>query len=192
LHRRSDNQVEVAVCNCHMYMQNNLLLLVENSCWLILHSNIVAYKKTEVQSCLLKVNSCVDVLQAWHARQRQRATRAEKLRFQALKADDQEAYMRMVEESKNERLTTLLEKTNQLLVRLGAAVQRQKDAEHADDSKTTEQGVVEPTTEEDEEVLADMDGDHARKKTDLLEGQRQYNSVIHSIQEKVNHAYPLL
>ena len=32
--------------------------------------------------------------QAWHGRLRQRATRAEKLRFQALKADDQEAYMK--------------------------------------------------------------------------------------------------
>ncbi|KAH9287744.1 hypothetical protein KI387_031861, partial [Taxus chinensis] len=125
-----------------------------------------------------------DGIQAWHARQRQRATRAEKLRIQALKADDQEAYMRMVEESKNERLTTLLEKTNELLVGLGAAVQRQKDAEHADNSKTIEQGIIEPIEEEDEEVLADINGDHVSKKTDLLEGQRQYNSVIHSIQEK--------
>ncbi|KAK4405702.1 putative ATP-dependent DNA helicase CHR12 [Sesamum angolense] len=68
--------------------------------------------------------------EAWHGRLRQRATRAEKLRFQALKADDQEAYMKMVEESKNERLTMLLGKTNDLLVRLGAAVQREKDAAH--------------------------------------------------------------
>ena len=59
------------------------------------------------------------LLQAWHGRQRQRATRAEKLRFQALKADDQEAYMRMVKESKNERLTLLLEETNKLLVIIG-------------------------------------------------------------------------
>lgn len=38
--------------------------------------------------------------------------------------------MRMVEESKNERLTMLLGKTNDLLVRLGAVVRHQKDAEH--------------------------------------------------------------
>lgn len=144
------------------------------------------------QAALKRRKQRNDGVQAWHARQRQRATRAEKLRFQALKADDQEAYMRMVEESKNERLTTLLEKTNQLLVRLGAAVQRQKDAEHADDSKTTEQGAIEPTLEEDEEVLSDIDGDHAQKKTDLLEGQRQYNSVIHSIQEKVTEQPTML
>ncbi|GFP86141.1 protein trichome birefringence-like 11 [Phtheirospermum japonicum] len=50
----------------------------------------------------------------------------EKLRFQALKADDQEAYTKMVEESKNERLTMLFGKTNVLLVRLGAVVWREK------------------------------------------------------------------
>ncbi|ONK81017.1 uncharacterized protein A4U43_C01F24340 [Asparagus officinalis] len=79
-----------------------------------------------------------DHVQQWHGRQRQRqrATHAEKLRSQALKADDQEAYMKMVEESKNERLTMLLGKTNELLVRLGAAVQRQKDAEHTNDLET--------------------------------------------------------
>ena len=99
----------------------------------------------------------------------------------------------MVEESKNERLTTLLAKTNELLVGLGAAVQRQKDAEHADNGKMIKQGIIEHIEEEDEEALADIDGDHLSTKPDLLEGQRQYNSVIHSIQEKVcyNHILKL-
>ncbi|PWA72865.1 SNF2-related, N-terminal domain-containing protein [Artemisia annua] len=92
--------------------------------------------------------------EAWHGRQRQRATRQEKLRLQALKSDDQEAYMGMVEESKNERLTMLLGKTNDLLSRLGAVVRRQKDAKH--------------------------------------DGQRQYNSVIHSIQKKVTEQPSIL
>lgn len=56
----------------------------------------------------------------------------------------------------------LLGKTNDLLVRLGASVKRQKD----DD-------------------LADTNLDNGVKTSDLLEGQRQYNSLVHSIQEKV-------
>ncbi|EPS70434.1 hypothetical protein M569_04326, partial [Genlisea aurea] len=138
-----------------------------------------------------------DGVQAWHGRLRQRATRAEKLRFQALKADDQEAYMRMVEESKNERLTMLLGKTNDLLVRLGAAVQRQKDA--AFDSIVpldgSDAGLLEFSAsrtdtpprllpDEDDEVNDEVDD--KVKTGDLLEGQRKYNSVVHSIQEKVN------
>lgn len=122
------------------------------------------------------------------------------MRFQALKADDQEAYMKMVEESKNERLTMLLGKTNDLLVRLGAAVQRQKDAGHdsiepleGSDPDLTELSASRADTpaqslaEEDEEI--DDDSDNKGKAGDLLEGQRKYNSAVHSIQEKVIYEY---
>lgn len=118
------------------------------------------------------------------------------MRFQALKADDQEAYMRMVKESKNERLTLLLEETNKLLVNLGAAVQRQKDSKRSDgiepledseadlpESDASKNGVSkESPLDEDMDVT---DSDHNGDTNDLLEGQRQYNSAIHSIQEKV-------
>ena len=97
--------------------------------------------------------------------------------------------MRMVEESKNERLTMLLGKTNELLVRLGAAVQRQKDAEHDGIEPLTvlnpELSATESGTPEEEADVADIESDRRVKTGDLLEGQRQYNSVIHSIQEKV-------
>lgn len=105
--------------------------------------------------------------------------------------------MKMVDESKNERLRLLLQKTNDLLGRLGAAVQRQKDADHdgieplegldADlpASKTETPGQSVP--EEDEDIV---DGESTRngKANDLLEGQRKYNSAVHSIQEKVRIA----
>lgn len=97
------------------------------------------------------------------------------MRFQALKADDQEAYMRMVKESKNERLTTLLEETNKLLTNLGAAVQRQKDSKVSDGIESSDDSLSDsPET-----------SDHNDDANDLLEGQRQYNSAIHSIQEQV-------
>ncbi|XVE66041.1 hypothetical protein DITRI_Ditri08aG0049500 [Diplodiscus trichospermus] len=149
--------------------------------------------------CLLELYG----LKAWHGRQRQRATRAEKLRFQALKADDQEAYMRLVKESKNERLTMLLEETNKLLVNLGAAVQRQKDAKHSDgieDLKDSESDSPELDASKDgtpqdsllEEDIDATDNDQNDDSTDLLEGQRQYNSAIHSIQEKVTEQPSML
>lgn len=113
-----------------------------------------------------------------------------------MKADDQEAYMKMVEESKNERLTMLLGKTNDLLVRLGAAVQREKDAAHdsiepleGSDVDLPELSASRTDTpaqslpDEDEEI--DDESDDKVKTGDLLEGQRKYNSAVHSIQEKV-------
>lgn len=103
------------------------------------------------------------------------------MRFQALKADDQEAYMRMVKESKNERLTTLLEETNKLLANLGAAVQRQKDFKVSDGIEPlTDSEADSPDLEDQEEIIDSGPGNN-----DLLEGQRQYNSAIHSIQEQV-------
>lgn len=99
--------------------------------------------------------------------------------------------MRMVEESKNERLTMLLGKTNELLVRLGAAVQRQKDAEHdgiepLNDLETDMPDYSPSKTGKEDVDLIDVEPDQDGKHGDLLEGQRQYDSVIHSIQEKVN------
>ncbi|CAN0856648.1 Probable ATP-dependent DNA helicase CHR12 [Linum grandiflorum] len=119
-----------------------------------------------------------DGTQGWHKLQRQRATRAEQRRLQALKADDQEAYMKLVKESKNERLTMLLSETNKLLVKLGAAVQRQKGTAYGIEPL--------PDSEADDSVELDAPEDGDDEDTaDLLEGQRQYNLAIHSIEEKV-------
>ncbi|MED6157149.1 putative ATP-dependent DNA helicase chr12 [Stylosanthes scabra] len=163
--------------------------------------NTVREFQLQIQAAVKRRKQRNDGIQAWHGRQRQRATRAEKLRFQALKADDQEAYMRMVKESKNERLTTLLEETNKLLVNLGAAVQRQKDSKHSDGIEPLEDSEVDlPESDASknekesplDEDLDMIDSDHNGDTSDLLEGQRQYNSAIHSIQEKVTEQPSIL
>ncbi|XP_006419866.2 LOW QUALITY PROTEIN: probable ATP-dependent DNA helicase CHR12 [Citrus clementina] len=164
--------------------------------------NAVREFQVSIQASIKRRKQRNDGVQAWHGRQRQRATRAEKLRFQALKADDQEAYMRLVKESKNERLTTLLEETNKLLVNLGAAVQRQKDSKHVDgieplkdseddllDLDASENGTPRDLHPEEDDII---DSDHNDDSGDLLEGQRQYNSAIHSIEEKVTEQPTLL
>ncbi|KAK9672015.1 hypothetical protein RND81_12G070200 [Saponaria officinalis] len=140
-----------------------------------------------------------DGVMAWHGRQRQRATRQEKLRMDALKKDDQEAYMKMVEESKNERLTMLIGKTNELLVNLGAAVQRQKDANHADgiepleesDADVQDLDVPKEGTSVGNENIVESD-EESVKTGNLLDGQKKYNSAVHSIEEKVTEQPAIL
>ncbi|CAN8260319.1 unnamed protein product [Cochlearia groenlandica] len=165
--------------------------------------NAVREFQLQIQATQKRRRQRNDFVQAWHGRQRQRATRAEKLRLMALKSDDQEAYMKLVKESKNERLTTLLEETNKLLANLGAAVQRQKDAklpEGIDLLKDSESDLSEldaPKNELLQDLLPEQDLDIAESdnnddSNDLLEGQRQYNSAIHSIQEKVTEQPSLL
>eukprot|EP00850_Spirogloea_muscicola_P024018 SM000424S15771 [mRNA] locus=s424:17992:24037:+ [translate_table: standard] len=142
-----------------------------------------------------------ELLLAWHAKQRQRASRAERLRVQALRSDDQEAYLRLVEESKNERLKTLLGKTDDLLQRLGAMVQKQKDVGAEDDNKepprkdrgtppkATAVTVLKEPGDGGSSVANEKDGAGVEAdretKRDLLEGQRQYNLAVHSIEEKI-------
>ncbi|KAJ8768397.1 hypothetical protein K2173_021550 [Erythroxylum novogranatense] len=172
--------------------------LIENrkKRFLVEIGNAVRDFQLQIQASLKRRKQRNDLVQAWHGRQRQRVTRAEKLRFQALKADDQEAYMRLVKESKNERLTMLLEETNKLLVNLGAKVQSQKGEKHSDGIEPLEESEYEspegddsrdqspqdtPPDEDTDTIGHDRDDDNG----DLLEGQRQYNSAIHSIQEKV-------
>ncbi|KAK0608536.1 hypothetical protein LWI29_032098 [Acer saccharum] len=165
--------------------------------------NAVREFQVNIQASIKRRKQRNDGIQAWHGRQRQRATRAEKLRFQALKADDQEAYMRLVKESKNERLTTLLEETNKLLVNLGAAVQRQKDVKNLDGIETlkdseddlldldaSENGTPRDSLPDDDVDV--IESDRNDDPGDLLEGQRQYNSAIHSIEEKVTEQPSLL
>ncbi|KAF9606417.1 hypothetical protein IFM89_025106 [Coptis chinensis] len=170
--------------------------------------NIAREFQVQGQASLKRRKQRNDGVQSWHGRQRQRATRAEKLRFQALKADDQEAYMKMVEESKNERLTMLLEKTNDLLTRLGAAVKKQKDAEHSADIKVLKglgpenpsqlpesppkNGGPDDTLQEPDIDIDDIDSEFHVKTSDLLEGQRQYNSVVHSKKEEVTEQPSML
>ncbi|KAJ0710566.1 putative DNA helicase chromatin remodeling SNF2 family [Helianthus annuus] len=159
--------------------------------------NAIRELQLQVQASQKRRKQRNDGVQAWHGRQRQRATRQEKLRFQALKSDDQEAYMKMVEESKNERLTMLLGKTNDLLVRLGAAVRRQKDAEHDGIEPLSGPQPNLPTPDvvvdvDDDGLVDDTKNENEEKKSDLLEGQRQYNSMIHSIQEKVTEQPSIL
>ncbi|KAF0927968.1 hypothetical protein E2562_037062 [Oryza meyeriana var. granulata] len=139
-----------------------------------------------------------DGVLAWHLRARQRITRMEKSRLQVLKAGDQEAYLRMVEESKNERLKMLLDKTNELLEGIGKAVQRQKDAEHV----TRPEGSEVPKGSEsddcsqisglkiespEEESPSDVDADHhgSADHSKFNAGHR-LDSTVHSIEEKVS------
>ncbi|KAK7860436.1 putative atp-dependent dna helicase chr12 [Quercus suber] len=165
--------------------------------------NAVREFQLQIQNSMKRRRQRNDGIMQWHQRLRQRATRAEKLRFQALKSDDQEAYMRMVKESKNERLTMLLEETNKLLVNLGAAVKRQKDAKHSDDIealKDSEADLPELDASNDgtpqdllpEEEMDIIDSNGNSETSDLLEGQRQYHSAIHSIQEKVTEQPAML
>jgi hypothetical protein len=107
--------------------------------------------------------------------------------LQVLKAGDQEAYLRMVEESKNERLTMLLDKTNELLEGIGKAVQRQKDAEHVSRPEVSKDSESDESPE-DSPSDDDEDTNGSANNSKFNAGHR-LDSTVHSIEEKVDQSF---
>ncbi|KAI9909266.1 hypothetical protein PsorP6_014799 [Peronosclerospora sorghi] len=66
--------------------------------------------------------------------------RQEKLRLKALKANDMEAYGKLVAEAKNERLTYLLSQTNSYLDSIRQFIRQHKQKHHVVDEYTTNYG----------------------------------------------------
>ncbi|KAG5236528.1 ATP binding protein [Salix suchowensis] len=130
--------------------------------------NAVREFQLQLQATLKRRKQRNDGIQAWHGRQRQRATRAEKLRLQALKADDQEAYMSRGQAPKRCKHSDGIEP-----IRDSEADSPELDASRIESPLDTD-------PEEDVIIDSNLNDDTG----DLLEGQRQYNSAIHSIQEK--------
>ncbi|KAG2186621.1 hypothetical protein INT44_002845 [Umbelopsis vinacea] len=99
--------------------------------------------------------------------EQKRAERISKERIRALKADDEEAYMKLIDEAKDTRLTHLLRQTGTFLESLTrAVVDQQNDPIHSDDI-------------EDEEVDEDLQyEDESGKKVD-------YYQIAHKIKERV-------
>jgi hypothetical protein len=120
----------------------------------------------------------------------------------ALKNGDQEAYMRMVEESKNERLKMLLDKTNELLEGIGKAVQRQKDAEHVSQPEALEvpkgsesddcsqMSGIKSESPEGSPSDDDVDPPESVNESKFNAGRR-LDSTVHSIEEKVKEFFAI-
>ena len=106
--------------------------------------------------------------------QSKKLERNAKQRLQALKANDEEAYIRLLDQTKDKRITHLLKQTNSFLDSLANAVKDQQN-----DSKTHKSIVNKQIVEENEENEgADEVDEEMKKKVD-------YYDVAHKIKETV-------
>ena len=133
----------------------------------------------------LKASRMGKAVQGFHAHaekeEQKRIERISKERLKALKADDEEAYMKLIDTAKDTRITHLLKQTDSYLDSLAqAVVAQQNDDVHRDgphDSTLpfeTEDG---PT---DETTFGAQRGDDEEDK-----GKVDYYAVAHKIAEKV-------
>lgn len=109
--------------------------------------------------------------------EQKRIERVARERLNALKADDEEAYLKLIDTAKDTRITHLLQQTDAYLDSLAQAVRAQQDDDvHADwhtDGMEATDGVDETTFG----AARDDEGDDS--------GRADYYSVAHRLQEKI-------
>ena len=108
--------------------------------------------------------------------EQKRVERTAKQRLQALKANDEETYMKLLGQAKDSRISHLLKQTDGFLNQLAASVKAQQRA-------SDEYGDV--RLPEEEEELSDTDEEEGGPKVD-------YYQVAHRIKEEVNSQPNLL
>jgi SNF2 family DNA or RNA helicase len=97
-------------------------------------------------------------------------------RINALKNQNFEEYLRLAKETKNSRLTTLLEKTDNIILDLSVKVQEQR-------SQVDEEEVLDQ--EELRNLFADVsDGDEEGYQR-MVKSQEKYMNLVHRVKEDV-------
>ncbi|RKP30190.1 hypothetical protein METBISCDRAFT_16953 [Metschnikowia bicuspidata] len=130
-----------------------------------------ASRPDKAERLRMKINS----FHAQTAREEQKKIeRMDKQRLQALKLNDEEAYLKLLDHTKDTRITHLLNQTNQFLENLAQAVQTlQREAKHS-------QGAV-----DSDDADSPAGGDDKRQKID-------YYQVAHRIKEEVTRQPSIL
>lgn len=104
--------------------------------------------------------------------EQKRIERTAKQRLQALKANDEETYLKLLGQAKDSRITHLLKQTDGFLKQLAASVRQQQRS-------TAEKWGEDNYSEEEDEEEGDSDDEEGRGKVD-------YYAVAHRIKEEVN------
>ncbi|KAA1095292.1 SWI SNF, matrix associated, actin dependent regulator of chromatin, sub a, member [Puccinia graminis f. sp. tritici] len=128
--------------------------------------------------------------------EQQRIERLSKERLKALKADDEEAYLKLIDTAKDTQITHLLRQTDQYLENLSHAVlQQQNDAVHRDGQIHVEQDQTGATIDESAFGAAPVFDDNraaANQAATAEGGKADYYNVAHRIKEEVTKQSSML
>jgi ATP-dependent helicase STH1/SNF2 len=130
--------------------------------------------------------------------EQRRIERLSKERLKALKADDEEAYLKLIDTAKDTRITHLLRQTDQYLENLSHAVlQQQNDAVHRDgqihvDQDQTDSGTIDESAFGAAPVFDDDRAAANQTSTSAEGGKADYYNVAHRIKEEVTKQSSLL
>ncbi|KAK9703577.1 ATP-dependent DNA helicase Snf21, partial [Basidiobolus ranarum] len=104
--------------------------------------------------------------------EQKRIERISKERIKALKADDEEAYLKLIDQTKDTRITHLLKQTDSYLENLARAVRvQQNDSLHLDPSTRGGDELIDKASDDDDD--------------ESLEQRTDYYAIAHRFQEEV-------
>ncbi|CCL99639.1 uncharacterized protein FIBRA_01659 [Fibroporia radiculosa] len=118
--------------------------------------------------------------------EQKRIERISKERLKALKADDEEAYMKLIDTAKDTRITHLLRQTDAYLDSLAQAVMEQQRDDSMHDGPSLQFDVEEGPTSEETFGAQKFEGEQDDK------GKTDYYAVAHKIKEKITRQPSLL
>lgn len=130
--------------------------------------------------------------------EQRRIERLSKERLKALKADDEEAYLKLIDTAKDTRITHLLRQTDQYLDSLSQAVlQQQNDAVHRDgqifvNGAQNTEGTIDESAFGAAPVFDEDKGNAAGAAAGGESGKADYYNVAHRIKEEVTKQSTLL
>ncbi|KAF4688034.1 hypothetical protein FOZ62_001943, partial [Perkinsus olseni] len=107
-------------------------------------------------------------------------------RMQALRSQDEEAYLRLLGESGNTRLARLIAQTTEFIERLGDRVLEQKKAAVAADD------TVDDTQLENELGHMEEEEEEATSKHSLIQAKERYFRLTHTVQEHLTEQPSIL
>ena len=136
---------------------------------------------------LIRQRKVLRSMSAFHTQrereEKKKASEAEKDRIRALKENDEEAYMKLLEETKNDRLLTLVRETDSALYSLGAKIRAHKTGGDASAAASLDAAVKRGKDQDTDAEPQDID--NSRVHPDLLKTKQAYYEVSHTVKEVV-------
>jgi ATP-dependent helicase STH1/SNF2 len=116
--------------------------------------------------------------------EKKKAGEAEKKRIRALKENDEEGYMKLLEDTKNDRLLTLVRETDSALYSLGAKIRAHKTETMSASAAASLDAAVKRGKDRDGTVDS-QDEASTKVHPDLLKTKEAYYEVSHTVKEAV-------
>ena len=117
--------------------------------------------------------------------ERKRQADAEKKRIRALKDNDEGAYMKLLEDTKNDRLLTLVQETDAALYSLGARIKAHKKETLSEEGLAAVDAAAKPGASGSDSPKAQADGT-VKVHPDLLKTKEAYYQVTHTVTETLD------